>query len=64
MDISVDFHGTLVIANLHSDEAVDWWDENVAQGIRWGAIGRVVEPRFIEAIVMGAREAGLIVEGT
>ena len=59
-DVEVHDHGSVVIINIVSDEARAWVLENVEVRQTWGR-GIVVEPRYVDHIIDGLRDAGFIV---
>lgn len=62
-DLKVVNHGSIIILIGTSVEGNEWMDENVGddETLTWGG-GIVVEPRYIDDIVEGARQDGLEVE--
>lgn len=58
-DIHVENHGSLFLLHMETNAAREWIADNVSSEYQvWcGAI--VVEPRYVQDIVAGAREAGL-----
>ena len=62
-DIEIGNHGSIVILNALSDQAIDWMEEHLDPEVqRWGRNGYVIEPRYVEDIIVGAIEAGLTLE--
>jgi len=61
MDIRITSHGSLILLHAETAEAVRWLEEHTAEDAMWHGNALVVEPRYAEAIVAGAREDGLAV---
>ena len=59
-DISVINHGSIVILQPLSEAARGWFDEHIPDDALWFAGGLVVEPRYVEDILVGASEDGLV----
>ena len=59
MDIRVNSHGSLFLLHPVSSAAAEWLRDHVAEDALWWAGALVCEPRYVEAIVEGAREDGL-----
>lgn len=63
LDIRVENHGTLCLLRPKTVPAAEWLAHNLdPEVLRFGE-AYVVEPRYADAIVAGAREAGLEVQG-
>lgn len=62
-DITLADHGSLCILTPRTDAARDWFAEHVGDDDTqfWGADGYVVEPRYVEAILDGAEDAGFTI---
>lgn len=62
-DFSVQNEGSICILHLHSQAAKDWAEEYVgdAETQTWCG-GIVVEPRYIENIVVGMLDAGFLIQ--
>jgi hypothetical protein len=58
-DIRVEHHSTLVLLWPLTRAADDWLHAHAGESAQWWADALVVEPRYVEDIVAGAREAGL-----
>jgi hypothetical protein len=58
-DIRVDSHGSIILLHPATETAADWLRDHVAEDAQWWAGALVVEPRYVEDIVNGAREDGL-----
>lgn len=54
-------HGTLWLLQMLSEAARVWAAEKIAEDAMEFGGGIVVEPRYVDSIVAGIREAGLIV---
>jgi hypothetical protein len=64
-DLRVQDEGSIVLLFADTQRGGDWIDDNVApnDGIEWGNAARVVEPRYVNDIVLGAAAEGLTVRG-
>ena len=60
MDFSVANHGSIFIVTPHSSEAKSWLDENVSDDSQWLGGGLAVEHRFIDNLVEGMQNDGLV----
>jgi len=61
-DFTVQNEGSIVLLKPHTPEASSWAKEHLPDDCpTWGVHAFVIEHRFIEDIVTGAREAGLTV---
>jgi hypothetical protein len=58
MDIRVENHGSIVLLRPLTERAEEWIEAQVAYEQTWGK-AIVVEPRYVEDIVNGARKDGL-----
>jgi hypothetical protein len=59
-DFAVQNHGSIVLLEPLTDEAIDWCNEHLPEdATRWGRDSYVVEPRYVGAIVDGFTEDGL-----
>lgn len=58
-DIRIENHGSLFLLRPLRDVARAWLEEHTDRDAQWWADALVVEPRYVPAIVEGAREAGL-----
>jgi hypothetical protein len=61
-DVNIQNEGTIFLFDCLSDEAVEWWDEHVEEGMTYCG-WRVVEHRMAPAIIDGLVEAGFEIEG-
>ncbi len=62
-DLTVANHGSICILTPVSDAGREWVAEHIpGDAMTWGPEGIVVEPRYIDDIVNGARDSGLEVE--
>jgi hypothetical protein len=61
IDLVATNHGSLFVLEPHTQPAREWCDENLGddETQHWGLDGIVVEPRYLEDILQGARERGL-----
>ncbi|MES2200724.1 MAG: hypothetical protein V4498_00570 [candidate division FCPU426 bacterium] len=63
-DVSVQNHGSICIINFTSKAAQSWREEHIpAEAQGWGPYGVAVEPRYVEDILEGIQNDGLIVAG-
>lgn len=61
MDIRASNHGSIWILTGISDAGKGWLDESLPEDAqRWGD-GYVVEPRYVEDILIGASNDGMVV---
>lgn len=51
--------GFLFLVIPFTDQGREWLDEHIAEDAQWWCGGVVVEPRYVEDIVVGAEDAGL-----
>jgi hypothetical protein len=62
-DIRVENHGSVVLLRPLTERAWQWFDENVeVEGWQFFGGAIAAEPRYIPAVVGGARLSGLEVE--
>lgn len=63
-DIALENHGTVVVLEMNTPEALEWVRENVqTEGWMWMGTNRLaVEPRYAAPLLEGAIEHGLSVE--
>jgi len=63
MDMSADIivrnHGSIVLLEPQDRAAEEWLETNVEAEAQWWGPSLVVEPRYVEDIVEGARADGL-----
>jgi hypothetical protein len=64
-DLRIQDEGSLVLLYSETQRGQDWIEDNVApnEGISWANASRVLEPRYVNDIVVGAVNEGLTVEG-
>jgi len=64
VDLDVEDHGSIVLLRPQSGAGTDWLAET-CDVPSWAWVGGAiaVEPRMVDAIVHGARDAGLAVRG-
>lgn len=60
-DIWVEDHFSLVLLRPYSDEADAWISENVADDAQFWAGALVVEPRYVDGILTGMQNDGLVI---
>jgi len=60
-DVLVYLDSSLSIVKPQTDGARDWISEHISEDAQWFAGGVVVEPRYLEDVVVGMREDGLVV---
>lgn len=61
-DIMVQNHGSIVLVYPVSSEAREWIEQNVSDESQWFGGGLVVEPRYVENLIQGMLNDGLVVE--
>jgi hypothetical protein len=62
VDIQFENHGSVVLIRGVSEAGQGWLDENVGNDeTQYFGNAIAAEPRYCEAIMMGAKEAGLVV---
>jgi len=61
VDVYVENHGSIFLVRPVSNSACDWLTENVSEESQYFGNALVVEHRYIEALIHGLQEAGLIV---
>jgi hypothetical protein len=57
-DLTIEDHGSIVIVTPEHEDAGAWLDEVTDDPQRWGKAGIVVEPRYLELLLNGARAEG------
>jgi hypothetical protein len=63
VDLRFTNHGSIVTMVPETEAGDEWMQEHIGDGtLTWGG-GVVIEPRYLEDIVLGARADGLICEG-
>jgi hypothetical protein len=60
MDFSVANHGSIFIISPLTDSAKDWIAENVSDESQWFGGGLVVEHRYVDTLVEGMENDGLV----
>ena len=60
-DITFQNHGSIVLISGDTDAGQAWLDENIGDDAQEWCGSIVAEPRYVEAIVDGAIDAGLAV---
>lgn len=63
-DALVENHGSLVLLRPVSSAAFDWFEVNLPEDRMYFGNAVVVEPRFLLHIVLGMRDAGLLLRNT
>lgn len=64
MDITVFNAGSIIILSGATQRGKEWLEDNLPEDtMRWGINGWVIEPRYVQDILVGAIEDGLNVEG-
>lgn len=58
-DVIVWNHGSVVLIRPVTDAAEQWIDEHVQDDAQWFGPALVVEPRYVDDLIAGMREAGL-----
>ena len=63
-DIQFANYGSIILATPLTEAGLDWTEINldVEDAAMWGA-SYVIEPRYLEDIVLGARADGLVCHG-
>ncbi len=63
-DVTVLDHGSIVMLQPNSPEAIDWLEENIGEdnGYQPYWPTAVVEPRYVDAVIGGMQSDGLIVD--
>lgn len=63
-DVTILDHGSIVILQPNTPEAVDWLEENIGEdnGYQpyWPKV--IVEPRYVDAVIDGMQSDGLTVD--
>ena len=63
-DVLVEWHGSIVLVYAFTADAVAWMCENVEhEDEQFSGGGRVVEPRYLHAMLDGMLADGLVVQG-
>jgi hypothetical protein len=63
LDVAVENHGSVVMVNPITRDAVEWVSENVAVE-SWAWLGRsfAVDPRYVDDLISGMVDFGLVVK--
>ena len=61
-DVTTVNHGSVAFVEPRTQRAKDWIAEHVTGEQTWWCGGLVVEPRYLEDLTAGMRDAGLTVE--
>lgn len=59
-DFRVSLHGSIALVHPITVEAQEWLDENVGEAQGWGKNAIVVEPRYLDNLIAGMQNAGLV----
>lgn len=60
MDVSIHYHGSVVMVEPVTSAAKEWVDENVQlEGWQWMGNTFAVDPHMLENLVCGMRDDGL-----
>lgn len=63
MDFTIHHHGSITMLATHTDAALDWVEENIElEDWQWQGNQFAVEPRYLDALIEGIEEDGLIIE--
>jgi len=62
-DVHIVNHGSIVLFHLNTAEAAQWVKENVTKEAQYFGTALVVEPRYVEALIVGMAGDGLEVRG-
>ena len=60
-DAVVTNHGSICLMYPATDAARSWLGENIAEDAQWWGHSLAIEPRYVEDIAEGMRDAGLVV---
>ena len=60
-DVVVDWHGSIVIVRPKTPEARAWIGQHVSDDCQYWCGGVVVEPRYLDDLVVGMQADGLTV---
>jgi hypothetical protein len=64
VDLEIENHGSIALMRPHTEAAEEWIAETVdVPDWAWMGGAVAVEPRYVEALAIGASDAGLRVEG-
>jgi len=62
MDVRFTDHGTIVLLEPLTEAAQEWVADNISPDAQTWAGSIVVEPRYVENIVLGMQDDGLAIE--
>lgn len=60
-DLMIESHGSLCLVRPYTREGTGWLAETAPDDAQFLGSAMVVEPRYIEDVVIAARTAGLVV---
>jgi len=58
-DLEFRWDGSLFLVIPHTDTGREWLADHIAEDAQWWCGGAVVEPRYVEDILVGAQDDGL-----
>lgn len=58
LDVSVTFHGSIVLVRPLTESATTWLNENVQEDAQWYGGCLVVEPRYFDELMYGMTTDG------
>ena len=58
-DFQATYHGSIVTLAPLTERAQDWVQENLPTDVMWFGSAIAIEPRYLDAIVIGALADGL-----
>jgi hypothetical protein len=61
VDVEVENHGSILLVRPLTPVAQDWIAENVGGDPQWWAGAIACEPRYVDDLVAGMADAGLVV---
>ena len=61
IDLAFDNHGSIWLMQALTTAGQAWVDEHISEEAMWFGGAIVGEPRYVEAIVIGAQDVGLVV---
>ena len=56
-------HGSVYVLEPLTERGRDWIDESIDPEAQWWGKGVVIEPRYVENVVLGAQASCLVVGG-
>lgn len=62
-DITITHHGSITLVHPHTELAKTWISDNAEPAAQFMGNSLACEPRYLDHLVQGMREDGLIVEG-